>query len=65
MRKSLAVRNHPIYFCFLGVSANADLKVFMAQTLNAFAPVPTIRQSPAVPFVFAVDLSSFQLVTMR
>lgn len=33
------------------MSGNADWKVFMAQTLNAFAPVPTIRQSPAVPFV--------------
>ncbi len=33
------------------MSATADWKIFMAQTLNAFSPVPTVTQSPAVPFI--------------
>ena len=33
------------------MSPNADWKVFMAQTLNAFAWVPTVTQTPAVPYI--------------
>lgn len=33
------------------MSTSADWKIFMAQTLNAFALVPIVTQSPATPYV--------------
>ena len=33
------------------MSSSADWTVFMAQTLNAFAPVPTVTQTAAVPYI--------------